>query len=794
MMRRNTALLAAVVFLLPLMSACEGPEGPAGPAGVAGPVGPVGPAGQDANQNCTQCHTGDPLLLAQQLQWENSTHLTGDRFRYGSSTSCGACHSHEGFLDRLATGEMTSSQGYENPTPINCRTCHQIHTTYTSADFALTSTDPVTLWINDETVDVGTGNLCVNCHQPRIASPFPVLGGGPYEITSTRWGMHYSVQGAIVGGTVGYEIAGPTAYPTTNSSHGNPAVNEGGCVTCHMAPPRGADAGGHSLKMNYEYSGSTREYDEGCEAAGCHDSMSGFDDLGIQTDVEALLVTLAAKLTAAGIMDDGDPAKGIWAADPAGALLNYVLVGADGTSGVHNPGYVKALLSNSIAADFPPSMVITAPAAGATLLPGTTYDITWTALDAEGAVTVDLTYTADGLVGDQVIASDQTGTSFSWSVPATTLFNVVIKAVATDGTDQTAEDTKAISMVSASPRGYVGSSTCNNCHETAYDDVFDSGHPYKVNKVDGAAPTYPFSAVPNPPAGVTWADVTYVIGGYGWKARFMGTDGYIITAGGLNQYNLSTSGWVDYHKDEVKPYDCGACHTTGWQTLAENGDVHQDGLAGIMGTWEEPGVGCEACHGAGEDHVTSQDAADIIVDSSTDLCNACHVRGGDDSVIPASGGFTKHREQGNQLAAGTHAGVLGCNSCHDPHIGVKYGHADAGGIVATCESCHAAQAATNAHIAVPTCIDCHMPQAAKSAVAVNAYTADIRSHVFGIDPDAAKTKDDMFSADGSLEILGAVTLDFACYSCHKDAAGVGGANSAKTIAELSAKATGIHGT
>ena len=30
MMRRNTALLAAVVFLLPLMSACEGPEGPAG--------------------------------------------------------------------------------------------------------------------------------------------------------------------------------------------------------------------------------------------------------------------------------------------------------------------------------------------------------------------------------------------------------------------------------------------------------------------------------------------------------------------------------------------------------------------------------------------------------------------------------------------------------------------------------------------------------------------------------------------------------------------------------------------
>ena len=54
----------------------------------------------------------------------------------------------------------------------------------------------------------------------------------------------------------------------------------------------------------------------------------------------------------------------------------------------------------------------------------------------------------------------------------------------------------------------------------------------------------------------------------------------------------------------MKPYDCGACHTTGWVadtdadtdgTLADN----QDGLPGIHGTWAAPGIHCEACHGPG---------------------------------------------------------------------------------------------------------------------------------------------------------------------------------------------------
>jgi len=176
---------------------------------------------------------------------------------------------------------------------------------------------------------------------------------------------------------------------------------------------------------------------------------------------------------------------------------------------------------------------------------------------------------------------------------------------------------------------YVGHDACKTCHAPIYDNYIQSGHPYKLNKVvDGQPPTYPFSEVPNTPEGFTWDDVTYVIGGYNWKARFVDLDGYIIT-GDAVQYNLETKGWVGYHADEAvgtKPYDCGKCHTTGWQTLEENGGVHQDGLPGMAGTFAAPGVECEQCHGPGSDHIGGPSKTNIQKDTSKELCGSCHFR------------------------------------------------------------------------------------------------------------------------------------------------------------------------
>lgn len=217
---------------------------------------------------------------------------------------------------------------------------------------------------------------------------------------------------------------------------------------------------------------------------------------------------------------------------------------------------------------------------------------------------------------------------------------------------------------------WVSSEGCAGCHYEQYNDFRVSGHPYKLSKVDVAREK------PIPlPDGLEWDDITYMIGGYKWKARFMGPDGYIITTlpdgtQGQNQWNMLTEQWSDYHPGEVKPYNCGRCHTTGFDPAG-----NQDGLVGIEGTWAFEGIQCEACHGQGA-HLNA--ANDPVIDRSSAACGACHIRG-DSATIPASGGFIRHHEQYNEILASPHA-ALDCVDCHNPHKKSSLS------IVETCES------------------------------------------------------------------------------------------------------------
>ena len=313
---------------------------------------------------------------------------------------------------------------------------------------------------------------------------------------------------------------------------------------------------------------------------------------------------------------------------------------------------------------------------------------------------------------------------------------------------------------------YVGSDVCGGCHTNTFNDFAKTGHPYKLNKVvDGQPPTYPFSTVPAPPAGYTWSDVTYVIGGYGWKARFIGLDGFIITAGGQNQYNLATSGWVDYHKDEVKPFDCGTCHTTGYR-----GDGNQDGLPGIIGQWAAPGIQCEECHGRGSQHAQSPTGFRLSIDTRSEACGRCHNRGGMNEQIPASGGFIRHHEQFNEMQATVHK-VVECVTCHDPHLSVRYD--DRTGVnpmKVECEDCHtgARQSILDSPLAAAkgtmACIDCHMPRASKSALTPSQFVGDIQTHIFKIDTDSLAEQFDPTGKFSNQHL----TTEYACLGCHVD--------------------------
>ena len=315
----------------------------------------------------------------------------------------------------------------------------------------------------------------------------------------------------------------------------------------------------------------------------------------------------------------------------------------------------------------------------------------------------------------------------------------------------------------ANPAGatyYVGSDQCFKCHAEQFNEWQASGHPWKIRKVAKAR----YAKLPLPP-GYAWDDISYVIGGAIRKARFIDLEGYVITSAkdgseAKTQYNLIDGSWSFYHKGEKKPYKCGPCHMTGYSP-----EGNQDGRPGMIGTWVEDGIGCEECHGPGSDHTKKPSKKTIKVDKTAKGCGKCHQRGGINMTPPAKGGFIRHHEQINELYAGPHSD-MDCVQCHNPHqraILVKD----------VCSECHEDKAASfKKTIHAKTglkCFSCHMPKATKSAVAMNKYTGDMRTHIFKINTDP---KANMFATKEkkgkkSSYAKGFVTLDFVCLGCHQ---------------------------
>jgi hypothetical protein len=343
-------------------------------------------------------------------------------------------------------------------------------------------------------------------------------------------------------------------------------------------------------------------------------------------------------------------------------------------------------------------------------------------------------------------------------------------------------------------QSFVGSDKCAACHEAVYDKFVQSGHPYKLTKIEeGIPPAYPHDevtgGVTEAPVGYTWDDVSYVIGGFGWKARFMDQRGYIITgdAGATTQYNFANAEvgteaeWVAYRPGEEVPYDCGGCHTTGYRP-----EGHQDDRPGIVGTWAFPGVQCEACHGPGSRHAEDPYGVRMVIERDSQLCGECHVRG-NPAEIDASDGFTLHHEQYEDLYSSKHF-ALSCVTCHDPHASALFQDEEFNpnqGIRQTCETCHWQQRfeKNKKHLGV-ACVDCHMAPLGRSAAAdLERFTGDVRSHLFSINTDPAAPQ---FRDEGAYS-MPYITLAYACQHCHN-----GEVAAVKELDVLAAMAEGYH--
>ncbi|HEX6268959.1 MAG TPA: cytochrome c3 family protein [Anaerolineales bacterium] len=340
--KKMIILLGVLVAAAVVSTACAGavgPPGPAGPAGPAGPQGEPGPTAEITDLSCTECHNDTTLIVSKQAQFrEKSVHGTGEAFERGTSGACAGCHGSEGAKVRINAGlppHDPSVEGITNVSPYNCRTCHNIHTTYTRADFSLTGNDqPVTLEMTGGTFDGGKGNLCANCHQ--IRNELPVAADGNIDLgENTRYGPHYGVEAAMLLGEGG--LGGVSGSP---SAHYQAVENT--CVNCHMGDER-----------NHTYEPEVAR----CQT--CHADAENFDINGVQTEVQAMLDEVHELLVASGIMaadytDDagelqvGRSIPGVYPEAVAQAMWNYKLVVYDQSRGVHNSAFAKALLQQAL--------------------------------------------------------------------------------------------------------------------------------------------------------------------------------------------------------------------------------------------------------------------------------------------------------------------------------------------------------------------------------------------------------------------------------------------------------------
>jgi len=162
--------------------------------------------------------------------------------------------------------------------------------------------------------------------------------------------------------------------------------------------------------------------------------------------------------------------------------------------------------------------------------------------------------------------------------------------------------------------------------------------------------------------------------------------------------------------DSIAARECFGCHSTG---AISGGKLHLESI--------RPGVGCESCHGAAEQHVAAVRAGNAAgakmaklagtAEETAELCGRCH-RTWSQIALNGPRGVLNVRFQPyrltNSKCYNTADARIACTACHDPH-GLLETSAPA--YDAKCSACHsAAQHAKTCPAAKANCVSCHMPK------------------------------------------------------------------------------------
>jgi predicted CXXCH cytochrome family protein len=352
---------------------------------------------------------------------------------------------------------------------------------------------------------------------------------------------------------------------------------------------------------------------------------------------------------------------------------------------------------------------------------------------------------------------------------------------------------------------YVGSGTCQSCHQDIYDRWQDTLMAnVLIDPAERPEVVLGDFSTPDPLVTFTLDQVAFTYGSK-WKQRYftqVGDDYAVFPA----QWDVThrvwrpyypqqgSNWWTDHYPEDpmLRPTGplCDGCHST-------NYDI-------VTGTPTEWNVGCEKCHGPGSTHLEEPQRRNIVNPARLDLvrgvdvCIQCHSQGrplanpidglyydwpvgyepgdrlsqtwrleehllGEESFTHwPEGSAHKNRMQGNDFVqSAMYLADVGCWGCHDVH-GTPYeadliGPADTN---ATCLECHepgspdgpAGTLEQHTRHAPESegslCVGCHMPPTARTLADVN-----LRSHTF------------RFVTPAMTEAYG---IPNGCTACHTD--------------------------
>ena len=296
---------------------------------------------------CGQCH----LEFAELQKANHSDPLPFGYFEPGSDylTVCFRCHYTPGYVGAVESGKPFHEFRYDavsdlhlvpKDTPnVSCSVCHDPH----PGD---DTTTPYGLRTGSK------GTACDTCHYEKWQNAI-------LEATAGRFGNAYHYPGQDYTPYLGAK---------------NPHRGEDKCVPCHMNTA-GASTdesgilkiGGHTFRMrDYGPDAVPGTADDTLNIAPClkcHPGVTTFDINGFQSEIQSLTSELFGLLTGhnRGFLPANEPGncarchKGgtvPFLDDPdqilENAYTNYKLIVNDRSRGVHNPGYVKKLLEDSI--------------------------------------------------------------------------------------------------------------------------------------------------------------------------------------------------------------------------------------------------------------------------------------------------------------------------------------------------------------------------------------------------------------------------------------------------------------